>query len=272
MGGGLPILTPSYFKRYHYRGALNLTLQKTKILSDDPKEEFNTTKTFNITWTHSADSKARPGTNFSANVNAGSTKFNQYVVNNPVTNYSNQLNSSINYSKIWDGKYNLSTSLNHNQNNNTGLVNLNLPTVSFTANTIYPFQKKDFVGQPKWYEKLGIGLNTNIANQVSFYDSLFSFSRILDTMIWGAQHNIPIQMALPPMGPVQIAPGISYAERWYSENLPVPGMKQLKKFDTVYDKGFLLPGIFHSAFLPAQHYLVPTINLDPRAMSAPSGM
>ncbi|HSB94777.1 MAG TPA: putative LPS assembly protein LptD [Flavitalea sp.] len=237
-GGWAAYFTPSYYKRYRYRGAMNLTLQKTKILSDDPKEEFNTTKTFNITWTHSSDSKARPGTNFSANVNAGSTKFNKYVVNNPVTNYSNQLNSSINYSKIWDGKYNLSTSLNHNQNNNTGLINLNLPTVSFTANTIYPFQKKDFVGQPKWYEKLGIGLNSNIANQVSFYDSLFSFSRILDTMIWGAQHNIPIQMALPPMGPVQIAPGISYAERWYSRKLTRSWNEARKKVDSSYEKGF----------------------------------
>ena len=237
-GGWATYFTPSYFKRYRYRGGMNFTLQKTKILSNDPKEEFTSTQTFNVTWTHSVDSKARPGTSFSANVNAGSTKFNQFVVNNPVRNFSNQLNSSINYSKTWNGKYNLSTSVNHNQNNNTGLVNLNLPTVAFTANTIYPFQKKDFVGQPKWYEKLGIGLNSNVSNQVSFYDSLFSFSRLLDTMIWGAQHNIPIQMALPPMGPIQIAPGISYGERWYSRKLIRSWNPTAKKVDTVFEKGF----------------------------------
>lgn len=237
-GGWAAYLTPSYYKRYRYRGGLNFTIQKTKLLSDDPKEEFTSTQTFNITWTHSVDSKARPGTNFSANVNAGSTKFNQFVVNNPVRNFSNQLSSSINYSKTWNGKYNLSASANHNQNNNTGLINLNLPTVAFTANTVYPFQKKDFVGQPKWYQKLGIGLNSNVSNQISFYDSLFSFSRLLDTMQWGAQHNIPIQMALPPLGPIQIAPGIGYSERWYSRRMTRSWNQTLKKVDTSFEKGF----------------------------------
>ncbi|MFX4404582.1 putative LPS assembly protein LptD, partial [Acinetobacter baumannii] len=82
-----------------------------------------------INWNHSKDSRARPGTTFSANVNFGSTRFNQTVFNNPFVNFQNQLSSSISYSKDWRGKYNISVNLNHNQNNNLRLVNLNLPTV-----------------------------------------------------------------------------------------------------------------------------------------------
>src|SRR5690606_19101154 len=126
------------------------------------------------------DGKARPGTTFSANVNAGSTKFNRMVLNNPMRAYNNMMNSSINYSKTWEGKFNLTASANHNQNNNLGLITVNLPNLAFTASTLYPLQKKEFAGTPKWYEKLGIGLNTNFANQISFYDSLFSFRNILD--------------------------------------------------------------------------------------------
>ena len=214
-GGYRLNITPSYRVRYRYQGQFNLAYQNTRFLSDLGKQEFDHNRSFNITWSHTVDSKARPGTSFSANVNAGSTQFNRYVANNPVLNFQNQLSSTVSYSKNWNNKYNLTVSANHNQNNNTRLVNLSLPNATFTATTLYPFQRKEFVGEPKWYEKLGIGLNSTVAGQSSFYDSLFSISKILDTFQLGAQHSIPITLSLPALGPLQVAPGISYSERWY---------------------------------------------------------
>lgn len=237
-GGWALYISPTYRKRYRYSGNMNLTIQNTRILSENPKEPFISTKTFNITWGHSMDSKARPGTNFNASVNAGSTKFNQFVANNPTRNFSNQLSSSITYSKTWDTRYNLTLSANHQQNNNTRLVTLNLPTVAFTVNTFNPFQRKEFAGEPKWYEKLGIGLNSNIVSDASFYDSLFSLRQLLDTFSWGAQHNIPIQLSLPPVGPLQIGPSISYQQRWYSRKFTRTWNNTLEKVDTTIDKGF----------------------------------
>lgn len=236
-GGWALYLSPEYRVRYRYNGRLNFTMQRTRILGDDPKADFSDTRTFNINWSHMVDGKARPGTTFSANVNAGSTKFNRLVLNNPMRNYNNQMNSSITYSKTWES-YNLTASANHSQNNNTGVINLNLPNVAFTANTIYPFQKKEFVGTPKWYEKLGIGLNSNVANQINFYDSLFSFRNLIDTMQWGAQHTIPIQLSLPSLGPLQVSPGISYGERWFSRKFRRQWNPNEKKVDTVLTKGF----------------------------------
>lgn len=236
-GGWALFLSPSYRKRYRYNGGLNFVLQRTRLLSRDPKQEYTKAKTFNITWSHTVDSRARPGTSFSANVNAGSTKYNQYVVNNPTRNYSNQLSSSITYSKTWE-KSNLTVSANHNQNNNTGVVNINLPTIAYTLNTFYPLQKKEMVGEPKWYEKLGIGLNSNLGNQISFYDSAFSFRRVLDTIQWGAMHNVPIQLSLPPLGPVQISPGITFQEKWYSSRMVRNWSDAKRKVDTTINKGF----------------------------------
>ena len=57
--------------------------------------------------------------------------------------------------------------------------------------------------------EVGIGLSSNVANQITFFDFSFSLSGIVDTMQWGAQHNIPIQLALPQLGALQIAPGIT---------------------------------------------------------------
>lgn len=92
-GGWNLYLTPTYRKRYKYNGSLNFALQRTRLLTNSAKSEFQDSKTFNITWAHTMDPRARPGTTFSASVNAGSTKFNQFVSNNPTRNFQNQLNS-----------------------------------------------------------------------------------------------------------------------------------------------------------------------------------
>jgi lipopolysaccharide assembly outer membrane protein LptD (OstA) len=241
-GGYRLNITPTYRVRYRYQGGLTFSYQNSRILSDFGKSEFTSTKTFNISWNHSVDSRARPGQTFSASVNAGSTKFNQFITNNPYRNFQNQLSSSIAYSKNWDNKYNLTVTANHNQNNNTRLINVNLPTLGFTVANFYPFQKKEIIGEAKWYEKLGIGLNTNFANQLSFYDSALTFHGLLDTLQWGAQHSIPITLSLPSLGPIQIAPGISYRENWYNQRVY---RRYDSKLNTVIDstkKGFYRSG------------------------------
>ncbi|MGZ3937156.1 MAG: putative LPS assembly protein LptD [Flavisolibacter sp.] len=233
-GGWSASVIPTYSKRYHYRGSLNLSLQHTKLnFKGDP--DYSLTKTFNISWNHSIDPKAARGTNFSANVNAGSTKFNQYVVNNPFRNFNNQLNSSIAYSKSWKGKpFNLTLSANHNQNNNTHLINLMLPDAGFTVSTLYPFENKERVGTAKWYEKIGIGYSMVARNQLSFYDTAKnSLSSLLDTVQWGAQHRFPISTSLPPIGPLIVSPFVSYEETWLTRKVDRQYNLSSHKIDTV---------------------------------------
>ena len=240
-GGWSLNISPKYFKRYHYTGGLNLTLQNTRALnrSGTILDEFNTSKTFMISWNHARDNRARPGSTFNANVNFGSTKFNQTLVNNPNQNFQNQLSSSISYNKDFRGKANFSINLNHNQNNNTRLVNLNFPTANFNVVTLYPFQKQEKVGTPKWYEAIGIGYSGNISNQVSFYDTAgVSFKKLLDTMQWGATHSIPISLTLPQLGAFTISPSVSYEERWYGQKIFRSWDSAKSKVDTVINKGF----------------------------------
>ncbi len=190
-GGWRLDLTPEYRVRYRYSGRLQITAQKTSTLDPTGKGEYQQSQTYKLLWAHTVDSKARPGTNFSASVNISSSKFNQQVYNNPTINYQNSQTSSITYSKTWNGKFNLTVSANHNQNNLNRLYTLNLPNIAFTAITLYPLQKKEFIGTPKWYEKLGIGLSSNFTGQTNFYDSAFSFSKLVDTFQWGASAQHP---------------------------------------------------------------------------------
>lgn len=239
-GGWLLNISPTYQKRYHYRGSFNVSIQSTKInFKGDP--DFSKTKSFLITWSHQVDSKARPGTTFSASVNAGSTKFNKLVANNNRLNFQNQMGSSIAYSKSWAGKpYNLTISANHNQNNLTRLINVNLPDVGFSVSTLYPFQSKNDVGTLKWYQKLGIGYSGNFRNQFSFYDTAFRFKQLLDTLAWGAQHNFPVTLSLPPIlgGAVIVSPSVSYSQVWLAQKFRRHWNTATQKSDTVVTKGF----------------------------------
>jgi hypothetical protein len=94
------------------------------------------------------------------------------------------------------------------------------------------------VGEGKWYQKLGIGLNSNIAGQASFYDSLFNFRRLIDKFQWGAQHSIPITLSLPALGPFTVSPGISFQERWYAQKFTRSWDSTNVKVDTSIQKGF----------------------------------
>jgi lipopolysaccharide assembly outer membrane protein LptD (OstA) len=241
-GGWSANLNPTYRKRYRYSGVFNLSIQSTKQnFKGDP--DYSRNKSYFVTWSHNVDGKARPGTSFSANVNAGSTKYNQLVTNNSRVNFQNQLGSSITYSKSWAGKpYNLSLSANHNQNSTTRLINLSLPDAGFTVNTIYPFEGKNQAGAAKWYEKLGVGYNGNFRNQVSFYDTAFKLKNLIDTLQWGAQHSFPVTLSLPPImgGAVIVSPSVSYSQVWIAQKFRRKWNTAAQKSDTTITKGLFI--------------------------------
>lgn len=239
-GGWTANIIPTYRKRYRYQGNVSFSIQNTKYnFKGDP--DYVKNKSYNIMWSHSADPRARPGTTFSANVNAGSTFYNKYIPNNPMRNFQNQLGSSITYAKTFKNS-NLSVSANHNQNNQLHLINLNLPDVAYTVNTLYPFQRKDFAGSAKWYDKLGFAYNGSVRSQVSFYDTAFRFTQLIDTLQWGGQHNFPITLSLPPIlgGKFLVSPNLSYENKWIAQKFRREWNPADKKVDTTITKGFYM--------------------------------
>jgi hypothetical protein len=233
-GGWTASISPRYFKRYHYQGGVSLDIQHFRDIDNSGS------RTFNFRWNHNSDTKARPGVRFNASVNLGSSKFNSSVPNNPQRNFQNIMNSSVTYSKIWKDKpFNLSISANHNQNTNTKLFNINLPDIGFNVNTIYPFRRKEVTGEMKWYENLGVALNTNIKSLSSFYDTTGQFfKQLVDKLQWGASHSVPISLSLPSVGALQFSPTVSYEEHWYQQQFKRSWNNTLKKVDSSINKGF----------------------------------
>ncbi|MEP7108934.1 MAG: putative LPS assembly protein LptD [Ferruginibacter sp.] len=242
-GGYTFNISPRYYKRYRRQGNLSFDYQRFKTnFKGDP--DYSTSKTFNLRWSHSLDTKSRPGVTFNANVNAGSSKFNSQVPNNPTRNFSNIFGSSIAYAKVWKDKpYNISINANHSQNTNLKLINITLPDISFNLNTLYPLRRKEVIGSYKWYENLGIALNSNARSLTYFSDDtavskLNIGKQIFNNLQWGANHNVPISLSLPQLGPLQIAPSISYTERWYQQKMVRSWDNTKRKLDTSINKGF----------------------------------
>ncbi len=233
-GGWTANVTPRYYKRYRYRGNLKLSVLHLRDLDKAGARAFN------IQWTHSSDTKARPGVSFNASLNAGSSGYNSAIPNNPQRNFQNLLQSSVTYSKTWKDKpFNLNVNANHNQNTTSKQVNINLPDIGFNVNTLYPFRRKEVIGTYKWFENIGVALNTNIKSQSSFYDTAGGFfKQFADKYQWGASHNVPITLSLPQVGNFQFAPNVSYQERWYQEKFTRSWNNTNKKVDTTIKKGF----------------------------------
>ncbi len=231
-------INPRYYKRYRYRGNFSVNLQRIK--NSSPGDPDNSAKTFKINWRHDADTKARPGVTFGAFVTAGSTRFNEQTPNNPNLNFQNQMTSSINYRKAWNDKpYVLTVAANHSQNSATRIIQLDLPQINFSVNTINPFRKKEPVGASKWYESIGIGFNSDVQNRSNFIDTAGNIPQQLkDNYTWGARHTVPLNVSLPAIGPFFVTPTIGYSEHWYQRKFQRVWNAADKTIDTLIRDGF----------------------------------
>jgi lipopolysaccharide assembly outer membrane protein LptD (OstA) len=104
-----------YKVNYKCNGNFSLTYSNDQV-GEKGSSDFFQTKNFGVRWSHSQDSKARPGTSFSASVNFSSPSNSRYNSTSVNEALQNQISSSISYSKNWNGKMNLSLNVLHNQN------------------------------------------------------------------------------------------------------------------------------------------------------------
>lgn len=151
-----------YKKRYRYGGAFNVDYQKFK----SPETELNPIdyNTIWVNWNHSPES--RGNSRFSASVNAGTSNYNNVVVNpnNFVQNVKSEFSSNIAYSKTFTGTpFSMSANLRHSQNIQSGEVNLILPDIAVNMNRQNPFENVKF--EP--IKTLNIAWNFNLQNTIT---------------------------------------------------------------------------------------------------------
>lgn len=203
----------NYYKRYKYKGSLDLRYEKTKlgIKGTDSYSEFGD---FKLAWNHQQDPKANPNSRFSANVNLVSRNYSKWTSN---TNdyFNSTTNSSIAYSTTLGNYFNLSANLGESYNINTRVVELKLPTISLSSSQFYPFRRKNPKGSYKWYENISVSYQMNASNNISTFDSLLLQKDVFKAMKNGISHSLPVSSSVKVLKYLNWTNKLTYNERWH---------------------------------------------------------
>lgn len=220
-GSWLTTIASNYNKRYKYSGNFSFSYANN-ISGHKGLQDYRKSANYKIGWNYSQNAKARPGSRFSASVNMSSSGFdrnNSYNLNEHITT---QRQSSISYSKSWEGTpFNFSASMNHSQNirGKHPTVNLNLPKMDFSMSRIYPLKSRRQSGPGKWYQELSFSYSAKVDNQISTYDSLLFTNKVWNNMKSGFSHQIPMSFQLRPFRNFSISPSLSYNGVLYTQKI-----------------------------------------------------
>lgn len=215
LGSWAANLNSRYMVKYKFSGnlAVNYSVDQT---GEKGSTDFFQSKNFGVRWSHSQDSKAHPGTSFSASVNFSSPSNSRYNSHSVSEALQNQISSSVSYSKNWNGKFNLSVNALHSQNSRDSSYTFTLPNITFSVSTFYPFKIKNRVGKERFYEKFALGYNTSIQNKINFKASEFGEPGFIDKFQNGVAHNFSIKLPdFTLFKYLNVAPNVSYGMNWF---------------------------------------------------------
>lgn len=204
----------SYYRRYKYRGSVDLRYGRTHEGLKGDERTYRSYSDFKLSWKHQQDPKANPNSRFSADVNLVSQNYNKNTTNS--NDYFNSTTtSSISYSATLGSLFNLSLAANESFNAKTGIMNIKLPSVSLSSNTIYPLRRKHPSGSYRWYENISLNYTLDAQNNLSAADTDIFKRSILNQMQYGVQHSVPLQSSIKVLKFFNLTNSLSYNERWH---------------------------------------------------------
>lgn len=274
----------SAFSRYNVRYKFNgnfTTTYNDRRFGEPNTSSYIRNKDFSVRWTHNQDPKAIPGTRFSASVNiATRNNYRNNITTNLQSIVQNDLNSSISFSKSWEGTpFSLNGSMTHNQSLSTGIVSLGLPSISFNMSRIFPFDSKNRVGPQKWYHKIGVSYTADALNRITTTDSLLFESSSLDKFQNGVRHTIPVSTSFNVLKYLTVSPFVNYNERWYFNSIAkqwngtdvlvdtISGFKRAMEYNTGLSLTTRVYGMFPvnaAGIVAIRHVLTPVLSFSYR--------
>lgn len=212
-----------YKLRYKFNGALNLQFFNNVSGYKIVEETYSVSKDYSISWNHAQAREASPNSNFSASVNLSSSSYDQNHTRNINNIVRSTKQSSISYTRSFpNSPFNLSASLNHTQNNQSGAVNMTLPKVAFNMSRINPFKRKRAIGPKKWYEDIQLSYSSLLENRIKTKDTLLFTNQVWNDMRNGFRQEIPLSLNIKPfkknpaLQSLTITPSASYRGMIYT--------------------------------------------------------
>lgn len=213
----------NYRLRYKFNGNVNVQFFNNVTGYKNIESLYDVSRDYSVTWSHAQAREANPNSNFRASVNLSSSSYDRNHQRNINSVMTNTKQSSISYTKSWpNSPFNLSASLNHSQNSNTGAVNMTLPKVSFNMGRINPFERKKRIGEKKWYEDIQLSYSSLLENRIKTADSLLFTNQVWSDMTNGFRHEVPLSLNIKPFKKVAalqsmtITPNVSYKGMFYT--------------------------------------------------------
>ncbi len=222
-------LDVNYNKRYKYTGGLNIEYNRIK------NEISGTTNTliensYSFNWSHNQSPQAHPTFSIGGNLSLSGNRNNQLNNFDFRSQTENTISSNLRFTKKFPySPFSLNVNLSNTQNVNTRQLDLTFPSVRLQMNKIFPFEKKERVGSPKWYEDIYLDYNLSASNSVRTTDTTLFEPETLDKLEYGVQHTASTGKSVRLFKYFSLNPSVSYREIWNFQGLE----KQVSEMDTL---------------------------------------
>ncbi len=248
----------NYKKNYKFNGSFGVNYMEN-ISGEKGLENYSKSRDVAIRWNHSQDNRANPNQSFRASVDFTTSSYDQNFSHNINNVLRSTKRSSVSYSRVFpNAPFNLSGSMSATQNSQTKLMDLDLPSINFSMNRIYPLKRRNAVGSPRWYEKLQVSYTAQLENKLStITDSLFTTTRSED-FYNGYAHSIPASLALNFLNYFTFSPSVRYSGVVFTKSIHPQWIEDFQYTDgRVVDTLIVdtIPGFNYA------HAVVPSIGL-----------
>ena len=231
----------NYNWRYKASGSFSASYARYKSgFKEDPNYQLQ--KNFKLRWTHTQAPKAHPSQTFSASVDMGTSGYNRTLTTSSVNDaLQSTFQSNISYTKRFLGTpFSLSVGASHSQNTSTNVMNITLPRTTLNMNQIFPFKRKNPLGEQKWYERIGFSYSMNANNSLQIVDSLLftpdGIPEALKDAKYSIAHSPRLNFTFKLFKYINVQPTINYKEYWYFySNEQQFNDTLVIQFDTLYD-------------------------------------
>ncbi len=207
----------SYNRKYKYTGGINLsyTRNRRERIMDNTRGLFPT-NSFSLRINHRQDAKAHPYRSLDGNIrivgNDNERRNNLDAQSNLTTQYNSQFNFSHSMPRT---PFSFGMGMSHDQNTNTGIMNITLPTISLRMRTINPFENKNgTTSKPRWYENITLGYSSNLRVRTTTTDTTLFAKETIENIRSGMQHDVSVSMPTKFLQYFSFSPNASYEETW----------------------------------------------------------
>ncbi|MBT8229334.1 MAG: hypothetical protein KJO50_03680, partial [Bacteroidia bacterium] len=209
-----------YKKKYKYNGSLYLSFDNT-ITEDVETAQKLSRKGFTVRLQHRQEAKAHPYIDIGGSINIVGNNNQARVFNDAQSVLTSTYTSNFYYRhNMPRTPFSFSLGLDHNQNTNSGVVNITLPDIKLNMNTIFPFkQKNKGSNKEKWYERVSFDYDMRMKSFVTTTDTTMFTQEMYEDIKTGMNHDLSTSLSTRVMKYFNLVPRADYEETWVLNTL-----------------------------------------------------